>query len=223
MKRVKTKEIVYYKYYQSHYIFVVYRLIRLSQNERRNWRLNKAYFPRRLFGRSTFNSRQRSYWYLLRRRFRLTYLRLLRLRDRPEVVAKGFAIGVFAGCFPLLGLQSLIGIFLATIFRASKVAAVAATWISNPLTYVPLFLFNYKIGQFLLRTEDAELLDATSLAAFRELGSTIAITLLTGSFIVGTILSIATYFYSLLILQRWRNRALCRRRLKKKTNNQNSR
>lgn len=192
----------------------------MGYNERRSWRLNKAYFKTKLFGRSAFDSR-RSYWYLLRRRFRLTYLKLLRLRDRPEVVAKGFAIGVFAGCFPLLGLQSLIGIFVAAIFRASKVAAVAATWISNPLTYVPLFLFNYKIGQFLLRTEDAELLDITSLTAFKELGPTIAITLLTGSFIVGTILSMVTYFYSLAILQRWRDRALRRRRFKrnKQTNN----
>ena len=190
----------------------------MSQNERRNWQLNKAYFRRKLSRCSTSDSRQRSYWNLLRRRFRLTYLKLLRLRDRPEAVAKGFAIGVFAGCFPLLGLQSLMGIFLATIFRASKVAAVAATWISNPLTYVPLFIFNYKIGKFLLRTEDAELsLDITSLSAFRELGGTIAITLLTGSLIVGTILSIATYFYSLTILQRWRDRALGRRRFKRKT------
>ena len=186
----------------------------MSQNERRNWRSNKA-VPRQLFGHSTAS---RSYRDLLRRRFRLTYLKLLRLRDRPEVVAKGLAIGVFAGCFPLLGLQSIIGIFLATIFRASKVAAVAATWISNPLTYVPLFLFNYKIGQFLLRTEDAELLDITSLTTFKELGSTIVITLLTGSFIVGTILAIATYFYSLAILGRWRDRSLRRRRLKKKAN-----
>lgn len=189
----------------------------MSQNERRNWRLNKAFLKRKLFGCSAGNSRQQSYRYLLRRRFRSIYLKLLRLRDRPEVVAKGFAIGVFAGCFPLLGLQSLIGIFLATIFRASKVAAVAATWISNPLTYVPLFIFNYKIGKFFLRTEDAELpsLSITSLNAFKELGATIAITLLAGSFIVGTILSIATYFYSLTILQRWRDRSI-RRRLKNK-------
>ena len=193
----------------------------MSQNQRRNRRLNKAYFPRSQFGRSTSNSRSQSYWYLLRRRFRLTYLKLFRLRDRPEVVAKGFAIGVFAGSFPLLGLQSLIGIFLATIFRASKVAAVAATWISNPLTYVPLFIFNYKIGKFLLRTEDVELssLDITSLTAIRESGWSFAITLLAGSFIVGTILSVVTYFYSFAILKRWHNRALRRRRFKRKTNN----
>ena len=189
----------------------------MSQNEGDNWRGNRAYSKKQLSGRSASNPRRKSDQYLLRRRFRLTYLKLFRLRDRPEVIAKGFAIGVFAGSFPLLGLQSLIGIFLATIFRASKVAAVAATWISNPLTYVPLFIFNYKIGKFLLRTEDVELssLDITSLTAIKESGWSFVITLLTGSFIVGTILSVITYFCSLAILQRGRDR-LVRRRLKRK-------
>ena len=135
----------------------------------------------------------------LQRRLRLTYLKLLRLRDRPEVVAKGLAVGVFAGCFPFLGLQSLIGIFLAAIFRGSKVAAIAATWISNPLTYLPIFIFNYKIGKLLLGTKDTPLpLDLESFMAFKELGWTFAITLLTGCFVVGCILAFITYFYRFL-------------------------
>lgn len=144
-------------------------------------------------------------WY--KRRSRLIYLKFLRLRGKPEVVAKGLAVGVFAGCFPFLGLQSLIGILLATLLRGSKVAAIAATWISNPLTYVPIFVFNYKIGKLLLGTEDTLLsLDLKSFTAFKELGSTFAITLLTGCFVVGLILAFITYFYSLAILERLRTR-----------------
>lgn len=143
----------------------------------------------------------------LKRRSRLIYLKFLRLRGKPEVIAKGLAVGVFAGCFPFLGLQSLIGIFLATILRGSKVAAIAATWISNPLTYVPIFVFNYKLGKLLLGTEDTILsLDLKSFTAFKELGSTFAITLLTGCFVVGLILAFITYFYSLAILERLRTR-----------------
>ncbi len=143
----------------------------------------------------------------LRRRLRLTYLKLLRLRGNPETVAKGLAVGVFAGCFPFFGLQSLVGIFLATVFRGSKVAAVAATWISNPFTYVPIFIFNYKIGKLLLGTKDTVLfLDLKSFTAFKELGPTFAITLLTGCLIVGSILAFITYFYSLAILERLKTR-----------------
>ena len=84
---------------------------------------------------------------LFLRRFRFFYLKLRRLRGKPVFVAKGLAVGVFAGCFPFFGIQSLLGILLATLCRGSKVAALAATWISNPLTYVPLYVFNYKIGK----------------------------------------------------------------------------
>lgn len=115
--------------------------------------------------------------------------------------------------FLFFGIQSLIGIFLATVCRASKVAALAATWISNPLTYVPLYIFNYKIGKLLLGVEDTELppLDLESFTAFKELGSVFATTLLIGSFAVGIILSMIAYFYSLAILERMRDRSRRRR------------
>ncbi|MEM8830535.1 MAG: DUF2062 domain-containing protein [Cyanobacteria bacterium P01_G01_bin.19] len=137
----------------------------------------------------------------------MTYLKLLRLRGKPKVVAKGLAVGVFAGCFPFFGLQSLVGVVLATLLRGSKVAAIAATWISNPLTYVPIFVFNYKLGKLLLGTKDTVLfLDLKSFTTFKELGPTFAITLLTGCFVVGSILAFITYFYSLAILERLHNR-----------------
>ncbi|MEL6928628.1 MAG: DUF2062 domain-containing protein [Cyanobacteria bacterium J06600_6] len=144
----------------------------------------------------------------LNRRIRLTYLQLLRLRGNPHVVAKGFAVGIFAGCLPFFGLQSLIGFLLATVVRGSKVAACAATWISNPLTNVPLYIFNYKIGKLLLGTEDTTLppLDLESFTAFKELGSKFAVTLLTGSFVVGIISATIAYFYGLAILERLRDR-----------------
>lgn len=152
------------------------------------------------------------------RRFRYIYLTLLRLRGRPRFVAKGLAVGVFAGCFPFFGVQTFLGLFLATVCRGSKVAALAATWISNPLTYLPLYLFNYKIGKLLLGNKDTQLLplDVESFSAFKELGSTFAITLFTGSFVVGMILSVITYFYGLAILERVHNRSVSRRRIKKK-------
>ena len=140
------------------------------------------------------------------RQLRLSYLRLRRLRGNPRAIATGLAVGVFAGFFPFFGLQTFIGIFLAAIFRGSKVGAIAGTWISNPLTYVPIFIFNYKVGKLLLGIEDNLILplDMQSFAAFRELGSTFAITLLSGCLVVGAIAASLTYFYTLAILERLR-------------------
>ena len=58
--------------------------------------------------------------------------------------ARGIALGVFSGCFPFFGFQTLIGIILARLFKGNLLLAAAATWISNPLTYIPLFWLNYK-------------------------------------------------------------------------------
>lgn len=155
----------------------------------------------------------------LGRLVRLAYLKLLRLQDKPQVVAKGLAVGVFTGCFPFFGMQSLLALLLATIFRGSKVAALAATWISNPLTSVPLYIFNYKIGTVLLGTKDTVLSSFTleSFAAFKELGFTFAVTLLTGSLVVGMILGVITYFYGLAILERLHDRNIRRRSIRRRS------
>ncbi len=144
----------------------------------------------------------------LGRKFRLIYLRLIRLRGNPKAIATGLASGVFAGFFPFLGMQTVIGIVLAAIFRGSKVAAMIATWVSNPLTYVPIFIFNYKVGQLLLGVEAQSILpsDLESLAALKEMGFTFVATLLTGCFVVGAIAAVITYFYGLAIFERLRHR-----------------
>tara|TARA_Y100000766_G_C18813342_1_gene559151 strand:+ start:202 stop:642 length:441 start_codon:yes stop_codon:yes gene_type:complete len=69
----------------------------------------------------------------------------------PYFKAKGVAFGVFSGCFPFFGFQTLLGVFLAQLFKANIVLAAIGTWISNPFTYIPLYFFNYKVGSVFLK------------------------------------------------------------------------
>ena len=78
---------------------------------------------------------------------------LLELEGTPAKRARGIAVGVFSGCFPFFGLQSLMGVCLASLLKGNHLLAVIGTWISNPLTYIPLYWFNYKIGSFFLGSE----------------------------------------------------------------------
>ena len=145
--------------------------------------------------------RRNRFWF--KRYFRFLFLRFLRLRGKPKTLSRGLAVGVFAGFFPFFGLQTFIGIFLATLFRGSKVAAVAGTWISNPLTYLPIYLFNYKVGKFLLRIESQPInqLDLESFSKLKELGSTVAATFIFGCFVVGLIAGLIAYISSLYLLK----------------------
>ena len=52
------------------------------------------------------------------------------------------------------GFQTVLGVFLAQIGRGNIVLAAIGTWVSNPFTYIPLYLFNYKLGAFVLRNPE---------------------------------------------------------------------
>ena len=72
----------------------------------------------------------------------------------PSQRALGFGVGIFSGCFPFFGVQALMGVFLARIFKGNSILAAVGTWISNPFTYVPLYYFNYRVGSFLFNTDN---------------------------------------------------------------------
>jgi len=63
-------------------------------------------------------------------------------------VAKGVAFGLLTAFIPLPG-QTLVAALLAYIARANLPIAIVMTWISNPLTFVPINYGIYKVGQWL--------------------------------------------------------------------------
>ena len=147
----------------------------------------------------------------IKRSWRYFYLRFLRLRGTPRYISRGLAFGVFAGCFPLFGLQTIIGVLLAIILRGHKLTAAAGTWVSNPLTYVPIFAFNYKVGEFILgfsigKTQVTLPDNWESWTELKESGLVFLVTLFSGCLVVGSIAAILTYMVSVRFLSRWRRR-----------------
>ena len=105
--------------------------------------------------------------------------------------AKGLAIGVFSGCFPFFGFETLIGVFLAILARGTVYLAALGTWISNPFTYVPLYYFNYQVGSFFLNdTSDKIIQKNLVIEDLWKQGSIFSLKLLLGSSCVGLSLSL---------------------------------
>tara|TARA_B100000401_G_C52258128_1_gene463065 strand:- start:27 stop:470 length:444 start_codon:yes stop_codon:yes gene_type:complete len=109
----------------------------------------------------------------------------------PFFNAKGLAIGVFCGCFPFFGFQTLLGVFFAKLAKGNIVLATIGTWISNPFTYIPLYYFNYKVGSILLNNPPNNILVKNLfINDIWKQGSIFSLRLILGSSFVGFLLAL---------------------------------
>ena len=79
-------------------------------------------------------------------------LKLLAIRDTPEAIAGGVAIGIFFAFTPFFGLKEISTIFFAWLFRANIIAAVLAVTAHNivlPLMPV-IYRWEYDLGYWIL-------------------------------------------------------------------------
>ena len=118
----------------------------------------------------------------------------------PFFNAKGLAIGVFSGCFPFFGFQTLLGVFFAKLAKGNIFLAAIGTWISNPFTYIPLYYFNYKVGSIFIRNSTNIPIERNwGINDLWEQGSLFLIKLLLGSSFVGLLLASISGFIVLLL------------------------
>jgi uncharacterized protein len=90
---------------------------------------------------------------------------LSRLPDTPERVALAFAIGVFFGFSPFLGLQTVLGISLAFYLRLSRVAVLLGTWVNLPFVVPVYYAVATELGARMLgQTPPSRLADNVGLA-----------------------------------------------------------
>ena len=75
--------------------------------------------------------------------------RLIHLNESPYRIAMGCACGIFCSALPIFG-QTFIGMIAALVLRASVIASLSWTWISNPLTTLPMWYGGYRLGIWIM-------------------------------------------------------------------------
>ena len=125
----------------------------------------------------------------------ITYKKILSLfkhqNGSPFFNAKGLAIGVFSGCFPFFGFQTLIGVFFAKLAKGNIFLAAIGTWISNPFTYIPLYYFNYKVGSIFFNNPSNNIIEKNLVIDdLWKQGSIFSLRILLGSSCVGFLLAL---------------------------------
>jgi uncharacterized protein (DUF2062 family) len=85
--------------------------------------------------------------------------------------------------------------------------AATATWISNPLTYVPIFAFNFQVGHWILGGGPINVFDdLDTLKGWRDMGTDVSLRLMLGSTVVGVVAAVASYYIGLPIIRRMRQK-----------------
>lgn len=94
--------------------------------------------------------------------------RMRRLPGTPEQIARGVFAGTVTVFTPYFGLHFIVAALLARVMRGSMLAALLATFLGNPLTYVPIAVISLNLGHFLLGTRPT---GAVNNSMFRRFGA----------------------------------------------------
>ena len=141
---------------------------------------------------------------------RKVYERFIKIRGEPRDIALGFALGIFIGVSPILGLQMWSGLLLAALFKWNKIAAVIGTLISNPISTPFIYTATYYFGSKIIdisKIPPARLAwDFDTLIWMLSKAPQIFWACALGGVILGLPLALLSYYLSQKAIVRYRNR-----------------
>ena len=154
------------------------------------------------------------------RTVRYQWLRLVRLRGDPFVLARGIAIGTFIGLTPTIPFHTILTIFFCAVARGHLVAGlVVSLLVSNPFTIPLQYYISWKVGTILTGSSlswehvkdlmglarDKSMFEAVKLIYINSFRSMISVLL--GGIVFSLPFAIASYFSALyLYIQRQKRR-----------------
>lgn len=137
--------------------------------------------------------------------------------------AGGVATGLFCAFIPL-PVHMIVAAALSILFRVNLPLAVLFTWVTNPLTFAPVFIFAYELGAIILSRPPRPVTMEFSLHWLTEKLVLIWEPLLLGCLILATLSSVTGYIvirllWRLSAVRKWEER---RKRKEAGASNQNS-
>ncbi|MFA8300019.1 MAG: DUF2062 domain-containing protein [Hyphomicrobiales bacterium] len=127
--------------------------------------------------------------------------KMISIKDKPNRIIKGFAMGSFVGMLPFPGFQMLIALFFASIFKLNKKASCIAVFNTNVFTGLFIFAFNYWLGKIILGVDPdfvfPDRLGFDFVVNIMEAGSDVFFSLLVGGVITG----IGAYIFSFYLIR----------------------
>lgn len=129
-------------------------------------------------------------------------------------VTKGITVGIFCAFLPM-PFETIAALFIAAMIGANVPFAIAGVWISNPLTWIPLYTPCYLLGAKILGVVPIPVSEITILQVGWHY-----VALWLGCLIIGTIVSflalvLLNMIWRLQVRRRWQQRRATRLSRKK--------
>ncbi len=152
--------------------------------------------------------------------FKDKFRTIFQVKDTPHRIALAFAIGVFLGISPFLGLHYIGGFFIAWLAGLNKLVTMVGISVNNPWTIVPLSSFCVWIGAKLIgikqilpvvEWESVTLMNVLGkfsdfhnfIEMVKQLWPLIA-SFFVGSLLISSISAVASYFIIQMIMARYK-------------------
>jgi uncharacterized protein (TIGR03546 family) len=92
----------------------------------------------------------------VKRLIKLGYLRILRIDDSTEKIARGAALGAFIGLMPTLGIGIILCLIGSFLLKVNKAASIIASFVMNPFTAPLVWSGSVTIGKFIFWREASD-------------------------------------------------------------------
>ena len=140
--------------------------------------------------------------WIKRKLYRL-YNKIVREKAAPEYIARGWAIGMFYGCFIPFGFQLILSIPSAFLLKGSKIGASLGTLITNPVTIFIIYPIQCWVGNHILggslsynaaKQAVNDMLKEQTIDSMLQMGWDLIAAFFLGGFIFTVIMTPVTYF-----------------------------
>lgn len=122
-------------------------------------------------------------------------------------MATAFAIGVFIGMSPLLGIHTVLGLLAAWLLRLNRIITLIGVFVTNPWTIVPIYSFDTWVGAKIIGMNKViPVIDWTeiTLLGFLKEFRPLLLPFIIGSTATGIVSAIVSYFILYTAVKKYR-------------------
>jgi len=140
-------------------------------------------------------------------RLRIKIRKILLLDAPPNRIAAAAAVGVIVGFSPYIGFHTVLAIGFSFIFNLPLYPLIVGAYITNPLTFIPVYTLCYKFGEFITgRTAEMPVnFSDMSLTTILTTAKSFIFPFFVGAHLLGLILGAITYILSYYLVKKYKD------------------